>query len=45
MPPSVPGCMFLSGGMSEDSATQSLLEMNKLRGRAGMQGKMPWALR
>ena len=45
MPPSVPGCMFLSGGMSEDAATESLLEMNKLRtSNPALGQRMPWAL-
>ena len=38
VPPAVPGIMFLSGGMSEEEATITLNEINKL------PGKKPWHL-
>ncbi|XP_044763066.1 fructose-bisphosphate aldolase-like [Coccinella septempunctata] len=38
VPPAVPGITFLSGGQSEEEATQNLDAMNRY------QGKKPWAL-
>jgi fructose-bisphosphate aldolase, class I len=38
VPPAVPAIVFLSGGQSEEEATQNLNAMNKL------QGKKPWSL-
>lgn len=38
VPPAVPGINFLSGGMSEEEATQALNEINKCA------GKKPWNL-
>lgn len=39
IPPALPGVVFLSGGQSEEAASQNLNEMNKLQGIA-----KPWKL-
>lgn len=39
VPPAVPGINFLSGGQSEEEATQNLNEMNKIT-----HIKTPWSL-
>jgi len=39
VPPAVPGIMFLSGGQSEDEATENLNAMNQIT-----HTKIPWSL-
>jgi fructose-bisphosphate aldolase class I len=40
VPPEVPGIVFLSGGMSDEQATNRLNEMNRI----GRTGGLPWQL-
>ena len=45
MPPAVPGCMFLSGGMSEAAATEALDCMNCRKNTSDYHKRVsPWTL-